>query len=187
MARRRRYNILLTRPDEKGGEMHLIGTGTFGPEPGQFTISIPLRKRLNFLLDLARVTAFDVMMERPRALWGSGGGGLIGYFVAWLMSHFVEVPLLRFEQATEDPTQRRAKIAVIGAYQSYHRKRTRELALELANELTSRGYVGMMPDLTDDGRWKHPVAVTLAGIVLVVILTCAILSICVALGVFAGD
>ncbi len=187
MALFRKRRIHVMRKDEKGRELHQVAWAEFGPEPGQFSITYPLlMKKWNTLIDLARVAVFDIVMERPQPLWGSGGGGVIGYASVWLVSQFIETPVIRLAQESADITQQEIRLAGYGAWAGYHRKLTREIALALAEQLQAYGYRGMMPDLSDDDRWKQPIAATLAIIGLVVLFTCLLVVFCMAASYIGG-
>jgi len=185
MAVMKKHQVHVMRKNEKGVELHQVARVEWGPELGHLSIKYPLfLKRWDFAIDLARVTGFDIVMEHPQPLWGSGGGGLIGFVSVWLVSKFIETPLIRLVQEMAEETQRDIRIAGYGIWASYQRKVTREIALALAEQLQAYGYKGMMPDLSDDARWKQPVAATLAIIGLVVLFTCIILGLCYAVGYF---
>jgi hypothetical protein len=178
MALKGKRRVHVMRKNERGKELQQVGWAKFGPEPYQLSITFPLGKRWNILVDLARVMAFDVVMERPQPLWGSGGGGLIGYASVWIVSQFIETPVIRLALENADMTQQEIRIAAYGAWAGYHRKQTRQIAMALAEQLQAYGYRGIMPDLSDDDRWKQPIAATLAIIGLVLILTCAFVGFC---------
>jgi hypothetical protein len=181
MAASRRYRVHVMRKNEKGAELHQVAWAEFGSEPGQFSLTYPLlQKRWNTLIDLARVAVFDVVMERPQPLWGAGGGGLVGYVSVWIVSQFIETPVIRLARESADITQQEIRLAGYSAWGGYQRKLTRVIALALAEQLQTYGYRGMMPDLSDDDRWKQPVAATFAIIGLVVLFTCLLIGACVA-------
>jgi hypothetical protein len=179
-----RYLLYVDRQDENGKVLRQYGKAEFSADQRQFIVSSQAAlKKWQVVFDLAQVAAFEILTEKPRVVYGSGGGGLLGMLIMSVMSNFIQVPIIRLEQETPDATRRWAKFAVRAYGGAYNRKATRQLALALQSALTTVGYRGLMPDLSEDSRWQYPWAASLATTGIVLVLTC----ICVALIVMVSN
>ncbi len=153
--------------DPMAGQVQFTPRGLLG---GKWTVT--LRPEL--------VTAFQVVMiSDVSSLAMMYGGGLLGYLMAAFMSRWVKMPALRFEQESAPMGERQMTIRGVGLQP---RKKTREIANQIAGMLRERGAKVLMPDLSDDTAWKFPWAPVLIGLAVFILLIVGLFVCLVALG-----
>jgi hypothetical protein len=171
--------VFLQRENDKGVQQlwqggwvevdSMAGTVTVSPRGilgGKWTISVRPNLLTNFQI---------AMVSDINSLGMMYGGGLIGYGIAAVMSRWVKMPSLKFEQANAEMGQRTVALRSVG-FQP--RKKTRQLANQIADLLAQHGYKGMKPDLIDDAAWKYPIMPVLIGLGLLVLV---VVGVCVCL------
>jgi hypothetical protein len=173
--------VFLQRENDKGVQQlwqggwvevdSMAGTVTVTPRGilgGKWTITLRPDQLTNFQI---------AMVSDVNSLGMMYGGGLLGLAIAAVMSRWVKMPALKFEQQNAEMGQRMVSLRSVG-FQP--RKKTRRLANQIDAMLAERGYKGMKPDLADDAAWIYPIVPVLIGLgllVLVVVGLCVILTV----------
>ena len=168
--------VYIQRENDKGVIQSFVA-GTLKTDDIAGTVTVEGRGLLagkwSVVIRPEQVTQFAIIMLDDVSQMGMMyGGGLIGYGVAWIMSRWVKMPALRFEQSNATPGNRVATLRGLG-FQP--RVATRKLMNQLADFLSQKGYKGTMPDLVDETPWKFPWVPVLIGFGAAAVLVCLFL------------
>jgi hypothetical protein len=176
-----KITIQLERENDQGKKMRWHnGTIQMDPVTGTITLHsmvILMGKVTDIVYSVKEISAFSIVMVSDYwSLVHMYGGGLLGYLVAWIMSRWIKMPVIRLENPLGGTGKTWVQIRGVAFFQP--RKATRKLANQLSSFLGENGYRGITPNLNDEEQWKFPIVPVVAGVAILIALL-VLLMVCI--------